>query len=217
MRPQVSERLLDGDAVEARPGARIGPNAITRLGEAVRDAFGPAAEQRLFLRAGLARYLGQPPDDMVDEAEVMALHRALRHSYPGADVRRIADDAGRRTGDYLLANRIPRGAQRILRLLPRRLASRVLAGAVARHAWTFAGSGTFRIVATYPLQVTIEDSPICRGETSDEALCGYYAATFSRIFQVLVDPRWRIVETHCSACGGGSCRFEAITARDDCD
>jgi divinyl protochlorophyllide a 8-vinyl-reductase len=44
-----------------------------------------------------------------------------------------------------------------------------LGKAIARHAWTFAGSGRFRVVA--PLVFEIADNPIVRGEVSDVPLC----------------------------------------------
>jgi hypothetical protein len=55
----------------------------------------------------------------------------------------VARSAGRRTADYLLAHRIPKPVQALLKALPARLAARVLLSAIARHAWTFAGSGVF--------------------------------------------------------------------------
>lgn len=188
---------------------RIGPNAIIQLGAAVRDRLGVAAERSLFLRAGLARYLSVPPAGMVDEEEVIALHRALRASFPPDIGRAVSREAGLRTGDYILAHRIPRAAQVVLRLMPARLAARTLTAAIGRHAWTFAGSGTFRALSTHPLRLEIADSPICRGAHADTPLCDYYAGTFTRLYERLVDRRWTIVESRCSASGGRSCVFEA--------
>ena len=51
------------------PGGRIGPNAITRMAEAL-----PAdAVDALFAEAGLAAYRRAPPSGMVAEREVAAL------------------------------------------------------------------------------------------------------------------------------------------------
>jgi divinyl protochlorophyllide a 8-vinyl-reductase len=208
MRTQALEAPVADVPASHDDAGRIGPNAIIQLAEAGRRQLGIGAVQSLFLRAGLARYLVSPPDGMVDEVEVIALHRALRASYPADIVRAVSWEAGLLTGDYILAHRIPKPAQFVLRVLPARIAARALTGAITKHAWTFAGSGTFRAVSTFPLRLEISDSPICRGERSSTPLCDYYAGTFTRLYQRLVDRRWRIVETHCGAMDGGACVFE---------
>jgi divinyl protochlorophyllide a 8-vinyl-reductase len=196
---------VDAHASLARV-SRIGPNAIIQLAEAGERQLGPAAVQALFRRSGLSRYLAEPPTAMVDEEEVIALHRALRAAHPPEVVRAVSWEAGLLTGDYILANRIPKPAQLVLRLLPARLAARALTTAITKHAWTFAGSGSFRAVSTFPLRLEIADSPICRGERGTTPLCDYYAGTFTRLYQRLVDRRWRIVETHCGAVASGKAR-----------
>jgi divinyl protochlorophyllide a 8-vinyl-reductase len=117
-------------------------------------------------------------------------------------------EAGLLTGDYILANRIPKAAQIVLKMLPRGLATRALTVAIGKHSWTFAGSGTFRAVSTGPLVLEIANSPLCRGEASDTPLCDYYAGTFTRLYRTLADPATDICETSCGAVQGGPCRFE---------
>jgi divinyl protochlorophyllide a 8-vinyl-reductase len=217
----------------AGAGARIGPNAITRLAEALLTLQGEACTARVFAHAGLLARLSQPPEHMIDEAEVMRLHAALRACVGEHEAGRVAEDAGRRTGDYLLARRIPRPVQWLLKCLPARLAARVLLQAVGRHAWTFAGSGRFAIHLASHIEsssaspvtsrtgshmaghsdgscivLTLHDNPLCRGVVQDEPACAYYAATFERLFRVLVHPDARVTETECEACGGTHCRFE---------
>jgi divinyl protochlorophyllide a 8-vinyl-reductase len=186
------------------PGARIGPNAITRVAEALDRDRAPA----VFATAGLAHYLRTPPEAMVDETEVVRLHGALRGVLGGPEARRITRRAGELTGDYLLAHRIPAVARGVLRALPAALAAPLLLAAVRRHAWTFAGSGRFTAAAGRPVTLAIEGNPLARGAVSDEPLCDYYAATFQRLFRALVHPRAGVVETACEACGAPACRFE---------
>jgi len=88
------------------------------------------------------------------------------------------------------------------------LAMRALSTAIARHAWTFAGSGRFRVLR--PGVFEIADNPIIRGERSDVPLCHWHAAVFERLFRVLVDDRLRCVETRCGAMGDDACRFEVV-------
>jgi len=185
---------------------RIGPNAIIRVGEALAARFGSAAE--VFADAGLAHYLATPPTQMVDEREVIALQQALRLRLGLTEARAVSFDAGLRTGDYLLAHRIPRPAQRVLRLLPPGPASRMLLKAVGKHAWTFSGSGEFSFTAGRPVRVSIAGCPICRGSQATEPVCDFYTATFERLFRVLVSRRTEAREVACQALGAPACVFE---------
>jgi divinyl protochlorophyllide a 8-vinyl-reductase len=198
-----------GDDGPAQAGSKIGPNAITRLAEAVTALHGAKATQALFDAAGLARHLLDPPTEMVSEDDVIALHRAGRRLYGLDSFTPIARLAGELTGDYVLANRIPRPAQRLLKLLPAPLAARLLVRAIGAHAWTFVGSGVFAFAPqSGGLRLTIEDSPLARDAQAEQPVCTYYTATFERIFRVLVSPQTRIVETACAAAGAPHCEFD---------
>lgn len=187
---------------------RIGPNAIIRVAEALPPRVGAAATAALFESAGLAHYLREPPSSMVDEAEVGRLHDALRRELGWPEARAVAREAGRRTGEYLLAHRIPGPVQSLLKRLPAGWAARVLLKAIARHAWTFAGSGHFSAQHGTPVRLEIRRNPMCRGVQADEPACDFYAATFERLFRELVHARSRVTETSCEAVGADACRFE---------
>lgn len=195
----------------AHPGApaagMIGPNAITQTLAAVAAVEGAAASARVLSRAGLGRYAEAPPTGLVDEREVVDLMRALSETFAPERRHTIAWIAGRQTADYLLANRIPAGAQRVLRRLPDMVSRRVLLAAIARHAWTFAGSGRFVAHGGNPARVTIEACPLCRSSSAPGG-CAYYAATFERLFAVLVDPLTVAVSTGCMADGAAACSFD---------
>jgi divinyl protochlorophyllide a 8-vinyl-reductase len=197
--------------------ARIGPNAITRVDEALRQFGGGALARAVFDRAGLEHHLRCPPAQMVDEQDVIRLHHALRALLDPAAVARVARDAGERTAVYLLAHRIPRPVQAVLRRLPAPLAARVLLRAIGAHAWTFAGSGRFEVRAGgwraasrggRPVRLVLHDNPTCRGIHAEEPACAYHAAVFERLFTTLVHPRARVVESTCAAAGADACRFE---------
>lgn len=194
------------DAVIGRD--RIGPNAIIQVIHALTARLGEQSTNAFFIDAGLERYIQQQPGDMVSQSDVALLQAALRGRYGPLMAREICIDAGRRTGDYLLANRIPSLAQRVLRLMPAGLAARVLAKAISKHAWTFAGSGTFTASVGRPFRFSIQRNPICSRIQSDEPVCDYYAATFERIFCAIVHPKSRVVETECEAAGAQACVFE---------
>lgn len=188
--------------------ARIGPNAIIQMTEALRKEGGNALAATLLGKAGLSHYLVEPPSDMVPENEVIALHRAVRDHFDQERTDALAAHAGLLTGDYVMANRIPAPVRFLLRLMPPRLAAILLLKAIARHAWTFSGTGHFTVESSNPVRVSIANNPLCRGLKAHTHQCAYYAATFERLFSGLVAPGARCTETACQAVNGPKCVFE---------
>ncbi|MDG4650479.1 bacteriochlorophyll 4-vinyl reductase [Roseibacterium sp. SDUM158017] len=188
------------------PGGRIGPNAILQLVPVLENAAGPEATAHVLAMAGVIA-LPDPDAGLVDEAPAARLHQAMRAELPNV-APALAREAGRRTGDYILGRRIPRPARGLLRLLPARLSAPLLARAVARHAWTFCGSGGFRLASTWPVAFEIDDNPVVRGERSDVPLCDWHAAVFERLFSALCGGGWHCREVACCAQGAPACRFE---------
>jgi divinyl protochlorophyllide a 8-vinyl-reductase len=182
----------------------IGPNSVLQLLPVLDARLGKETRRRLLHEAGL----GGPPSDrgLMPEKPAARLHQALRRHYPERAAA-MTREAGARTGDYIIQHRIPGAVVRALSVLPPPLAGRLLAGAIARHAWTFAGSGHFRMVAKWPAVFELHDNPVVRGEASTQPLCDWHAAVFERLYRRLVDERLRCVETRCCACGDDSCRF----------
>lgn len=187
---------------------RIGPNAIVRVGEAVTSAFGPAVARQIFEEAGLSGHFACPPTSMVDEREVTRLHAVLRERAGLGAARRVSREAGRLTAAYLVAHRIPRAMRHLLPRLPAPLASRILLAAMARHAWTFVGSGAFEGRHERAPRLRIRDCPVCRGAAGAAPLCDYYAGTFEHLYRTLVHPAARCTELACAAAGAPCCDFE---------
>jgi divinyl protochlorophyllide a 8-vinyl-reductase len=153
--------------------------------------------------------LSGPPSDagLMDEAPAARLHHVVRTQL-GPAAPWVLAEAGRATGDYILAHRIPRAAQALLRTLPSALSAPLLKAAITKHAWTFAGSGTF---STAPgLVFRIAHNPLITGESAATPLCHWHAAVFERLYRCLVDDRLRARETGCCACGDHACRFELV-------
>lgn len=181
----------------------IGPNALLQLAPVLDAALGQAARRRIFETGG---HDGLPaPEGMIPEAGVAAIHQAVRRTPEAAA---LLAEAGRRTGDYILAHRIPPLAQRVLRTLPPRIAVPMLTLAIARHSWTFAGSGQFRVVARWPAVVEIADNPMTRSERTAAPICIWHAAVFERLYGALALRGARVNEVACCACGDPACRFE---------
>lgn len=186
---------------------RIGPNAIIQVAAALRARLGDATAAPL-LEGATGYRLDTLPSAMVDEGEVQALMQAVIGELGAASAAPLLRDAGRRTADYLLANRIPRLVQPLIRALPPRLGLTVLLAAVSRHAWTFAGSGRFRVVPNgdWP-ELVFEDCAICRGMRGAARVCDYYAGTFEGLFVRLIGRDLRVIECECIAQGGATCCF----------
>lgn len=184
-------------------GGRIGPNALLQLAPVLEAAGGAVLVRAMFAEGGLT---GLPEaHGMIPEGPVAAIHQAVRRR---ADGEALLAEAGTRTAEYILAHRIPKSAQAVLKALPAPLAAPLLAQAIAKNAWTFAGSGHFRLAALRPLVFEIAANPLVRGDASTVPVCAWHAAVFTRLFAVLVHPGTRVREVACCACGDPACRFE---------
>ncbi len=186
----------------------IGPNAILQMMPVLERMAGPEGALRLLRKAGV-RHL---PDgsEMIPEEDAARLHQWVRGAM-GDRAAKMAAEAGRSTGQYILAHRIPRAAQRLLRVLPAGLSARVLSQAIARHAWTFAGSGRFEVIN--PWRFEIQHNPLVRGEQNQSCLCHWHAAVFETLYQELVHPSCTCREVACGAQPGQeACIFDISRA-----
>lgn len=190
-------------------GALIGPNAILQT-VAILDRYeGRGARDRVMARAAVPMPDGAA---MIPEGQAAAMHRAVHRELPDRS-EGLLRLAGLATGDYILRHRIPRLAQMLIRAMPAPLAARVLAKAIERHAWTFVGSGAFRVTRGRPLVFEVLDNPL---RDPDGHPCVWHAAVFERLFQRLVWPACAVREVECIAAGGALCRFEVWPKGWDC-
>jgi divinyl protochlorophyllide a 8-vinyl-reductase len=212
-------------ALDFEPGgapARIGPNAIIRLREALLASVGTERARSVFETAGQGQFLVELPERMVVESSVTSLYTSLPTQLGPLLAAEVSGHAGWLTGDYLLANRIPKPVQVLLHVLPASLAARVLVAAIRRNAWTFVGSGRFEAAAVCATQtdtvvrhgrrprlnLRVEGCPICAGSLQATPACTYYAAAFESLFVALVHRRAQVREVACHALGAAACTFE---------
>lgn len=188
---------------DARGGGLIGPNALLQLAPVLDRAGGPALRARIFAAGGVSEM--PSGDGLMPEGPAARVHQAVRAQLPDIAAA-VAREAGRRTGLYILRNRIPPAVRSLLRTLPPGLSARLLSRAIARHAWTFAGSGRFR--AAGPWSFEIVDNPIVAGEVAETPVCHWHAAVFETLYRQLVGRRLRCTEVACRAAGATACRFE---------
>ncbi len=189
--------------------ARIGPNAVLQHLPVLDAEIGSALRAALLYRADIIE--PAPNAGMLPEEEVARLHDAVRLFLPDRAAR-IQRAAGLATGGYILANRIPRVAQRLIRALPAPLGARLLSMAIAKHAWTFAGSGKFRVVSHTPLIFEIKRNPLAQMR-ADGPVCHWHSAVFERLFAALVWPDVQVTEISCAATGAPACHFQIGPAR----
>lgn len=162
--------------------AKIGPNALIQTTRTLGE-FHPALVVQTLHDAGLDDLLTNTPEHMVPEADVAALVRALTVNLGPEAAGRVLGQSGVYTADYLLANRIPVPFQRLLGIVPPRLALRLLLLAVGAHAWTFAGSGAFTYDLRRATPTLIVDSQIGPANV----VRSYYSGTFRQLIHVMID------------------------------
>jgi divinyl protochlorophyllide a 8-vinyl-reductase len=184
-----------------RAAHHVGPNAILQTLEALQALAGPQALTRVCAAAGMPGLPDDPPAAMIPAQDALRLHRAVAETLPASLAEAVARDAGRRTGDYILAHRIPAPARGLLWLMPGRLAGPALLTAIGRHAWTFAGAAEVTCLRRPELELVIRDNPLALPG------CPWHRAVLARLFQRLVDPGMTVAHTACCAVGDPVCRF----------
>ncbi|WP_306120604.1 MULTISPECIES: bacteriochlorophyll 4-vinyl reductase [unclassified Roseitalea] len=212
--------MPDAGTLDARPFAEpagagvsagrhtVGPNAIIQTRAALDQIAGAGARQAILAAAGLASLSERDPDGMVEADIVNALNGEIAARLDAATAAAVMERAGALTGDYILANRIPGAAKRLLALLPAPLARRMLIRAIAGNAWTFAGQAQIDTGADF---IAINANPLCLGRSGFSS-CIWHVAVFRRLFTALVDPAMTIHETECVGHGGEACRFGIVKA-----
>lgn len=166
-----------------RESALIGPNAVLQTVAVMEERLGHAETAAILADAQIKRL--PSGEHMIPEIEALWLHRWLVLHDP-LDALAIAEEAGARTGDYIIAHRIPRVAAWLLRHLPARAAAPLLMAAIRTHAWTFIGAGRFIPIGAWTFEID-------RSRAEDaimlpESLLLWYAKVFEQLFRRLVSP-----------------------------
>jgi divinyl protochlorophyllide a 8-vinyl-reductase len=166
-----------------RTESLIGPNAVLQTVAVMEERLGHAETQAILADAQIARL--PSGKHMIPEVLALRLHRWLALHDP-LDALAIAEEAGRRTADYIIAHRIPRAVEWLLRCLPARLAAPLLMAAIRKHAWTFVGAGAFLPLDAW--HFTIDRTQARDALPPPESLFLWYAAVFTRLYRALVVP-----------------------------
>ncbi len=181
--------------------ARVGPNAILQVAGVLQDTEGLPGLRLIFERAGLLTYVERPPVTMVEQGEARRLFDAVRTQLGNPTSDLILYEAGRRTAQYIIANRIPSAVRRLIWALPVALGSRLLLIAIHKHAWTFAGSGKVSRGLGRRLWLSIECNPLATPR------CPWHKAVLQELFAKLVSTQVRVIHDECCAEGESACMF----------
>ena len=139
---------------------RVGPNAIIQTGHALLAHLGEPLTRSIYREAGIADLLDDPPQGMIGAELVRQLCRAIEARVDAVASKPIWEDAGCRTGHYILENRIPSVARLVLNALPAFLSGPVLLKAIVRNSWTFAGQASVCAVPGNPACLEIVENPL---------------------------------------------------------
>jgi len=166
-------------------GNRIGPNALIQTINALREFYIESQIASMLRQSNQDYLLHQSPQEMIEEGEFDRLALNLCDHIGVMPTRKVLQRSGELTADYLLAHRIPKPFQELLKVLPRQLALRLLFMSMSQNAWTFIGSGEF----TYDMSGHMPVVKITSDFASMEAACGFFGGTFEHLIRKLIDTR----------------------------
>lgn len=184
---------------EAEP--RIGPNAILQTLRALEE-LEPGHKAEVEARAALTPLEA----GMVPERLFIGLIRAVREALPRERAEAVLRRAGALTADYVRSHRIPAPIRATLAGLPAFFAMPLLLQAIERHAWTFAGAGSFE---AHGKVLMLAGAPTARPESgppSTGCSCAYYEAAFEALLR-LAARGLQVTEVACQASGAATCQF----------
>ncbi len=184
-------------------GPLVGPNAILQMEAPLRRHLGEKGALRVWHQAKISTPSG---NNMIPQADALALHKALYELSP-KEAERVSREGGARTAAYIVANRIPKVVKLLFRILPTALAGPLLARAIAKHAWTFAGSGDFSVTSTNPLVFEIDANPLAFDKGEAPSGCHWHMAVFASLFSILLRRPYIAREPTCCGRGAKTCRF----------
>ncbi|WP_282062070.1 bacteriochlorophyll 4-vinyl reductase [Roseobacter litoralis] len=192
-----------------RKSPRIGPNAILQLEEPLDRMLGQGALAQILKITRVAMPSGK---EMVPQEDVGLVHHTMWRLFP-EQAGKLSDRAGVGTARYIAANRIPKAARVMLRILPRVWAERMLTKAISDHAWTFCGSGALDTRRENgEIHFILRENPLADKVTQPPHRCIWHAAVFAELFSLVLGRPYYCKEVSCCALGAELCHF--VVSRD---
>lgn len=192
------------DGASAIPAGRIGPNAVLQLAGPVENLLGQGAMARILDASDVPMPAG---DQMIPQDAVGRVYHTMWKHFP-KQAATLSQRAGAGTARYIRANRIPKAARLLLRMLPRSLSERLLSKAIVDHAWTFCGSGTLSTAREEgEIHFLLQENPLADRTIQPPHLCIWHAAVFAEIFSLILGRAYYCKEVACCALGADVCHF----------
>ncbi len=167
--------------------SKIGPNSIIQTVAALEAKFGKAEAEAILKKIGQGHFIGNLPTEMIEESKFHAMVTSLQKEIGDTATAGILKESGERTARYLLRVRIPGIFQKLVKLLPGRLAFKLFLFAISKNAWTFAGSGKFSYTMSRPPEITVIVT-----YPTHPVVGNFYLGTFTALLKELVNPKTRI-------------------------
>ncbi|NMW20307.1 MAG: bacteriochlorophyll 4-vinyl reductase [Chlorobiaceae bacterium] len=167
--------------------SKIGPNSIIQTVAALDAKYGKTKAEAILKKIGQGHFIGNLPKEMIEESKFHAMVISLQKEIGDTATAGILKDSGERTARYLLKVRIPGIFQKLVKLLPSRLAFKLFLFAISKNAWTFAGSGKFSYTMSRPPEITVIVT-----YPTHPVVGNFYLGTFTALLQELVNPKTKI-------------------------
>jgi divinyl protochlorophyllide a 8-vinyl-reductase len=197
-----------GDHTGAAPSSgKIGPNSLIQTVQSLKDFYGEEKARRILQEGGQGHLLTYQPHEMIDEGQFITLARMLYRDLGLTEALTVLRRSGNLTGEYVLKNRLPRPVQFIIKLLPQKLALKMMLTAIGKNSWTFAGSGTYTFTTGSKPQIFIQNTILRHAVEADRPACSYYRGAFETLLKTLVSKRLEVEEVECGAAGADRCVF----------
>ena len=189
----------------------IGPNAIVQTIGALTERYGELEAAAVLTEAAIGYTVERVPRTLVDERAFARLAQAVIARYGETEARIVFEESGRRTAEYVLANRLPKAIQTLIRSLPAPAGTWLLLRAIGSNASTFGASGTYAFELRPNVRIRVANPAFVHVP----GVCRYYAGAFTRLLQSLVDARLTLVEETCEREGNAACTFLAFQGNTD--
>ena len=167
--------------------SKIGPNSIIQTVAALDAKYGKTKAEAILKKIGQGHFIGNMPKEMIEESKFHVMVISLQKEIGDTATAGILKDSGERTARYLLKVRIPGIFQKLVKLLPSRLAFKLFLFAISKNAWTFAGSGKFSYTMSRPPEITVIVT-----YPTHPVVGNFYLGTFTALLQELVNPKTKI-------------------------
>ncbi len=179
----------------------FGSKAFGHIMQSLTEIGGEPLRHKVIAEAGLPYLKTDQNRPSFSPTAILSLFQILERVLPKALASRVVILSARKAAEDLLKEHIPGIAQKMLYTLPDHVSAPLLLDALKRIAWTFAGSGSVRVMAGPPMYLVIDKNPaVIWG-------CLWQRALIETVFRNLISARARVEHLRCCKTGQSSCIY----------